>query len=175
MNKYKEKLVEYSLPLMLSILLATILQIPQLFNHVALTGSDTIFHFSRFYDTAQQIKNHNFFYFQMNYGMGETGRIVNAIYGPFFAYLMGSLLLIAGSWFNYQIILVYLIFIIAGLGMYILARKVKLSRPVALIISTLFLLCGYISYWIPSNSFNAWGAALMPYVLIQGINLFRRL
>ena len=172
MNKYKEKLVEYSLPLMLSILLATILQIPQLFNHVALTGSDTIFHFSRFYDTAQQIKNHNFFYFQMNYGMGETGRIVNAIYGPFFAYLMGSLLLIAGSWFNYQIILVYLIFIIAGLGMYILARKVKLSRPVALIISTLFLLCGYISYWIPSNSFNAWGAALMPYVLIQGLNLF---
>ncbi len=172
MNKYKKKLVEYSLPLILSILLATILQIPQLFNHVALTGSDTIFHFSRFYDTAQQIQNHNFSYFQMNYGMGETGRIVNAIYGPFFAYLMGSLLLIAGSWFNYQIILVYLIFIIAGLGMYILARKVKLSRTVALIMSTLFLLCGYISYWIPSNSFNAWGAALMPYVLIQGINLF---
>ena len=60
MNKYKEKLIEYGLPLILSILLATILQIPQLFNHVALTGSDTIFHFSRFYDTAQQIKNHNF-------------------------------------------------------------------------------------------------------------------
>ena len=172
MNKCKEKLVEYGLPLILSILLATILQIPQLFNHVTLTGSDTIFHFSRFYDTAQQIKNHNFSYFQMNYGMGETGRIVNAIYGPFFAYLMGSLLLSAGSWFNYQIILVYLIFIVAGFGMYILARKVKLSRTVALIVSTLFLLCGYISYWIPSNSFNAWGAALMPYVLIQGINLF---
>lgn len=85
---------------------------------------------------------------------------------------MGSLLLIANSWFNYQIILVYLIFITAGLGMYLLARKVKLSRTVALIVSTLFLLCGYISYWIPSNSFNAWGAALIPYVLIQGINLF---
>src|SRR5699024_1367611 len=95
-----------------------------------------------------------------------------AIYGPFFAYLMGSLLLSAGSWFNYQIILVYLIFIVAGFGMYILARKVKLSRTVALIVSTLFLLCGYISYWIESTSFNGWGAALITYVLIQGINLF---
>src|SRR5699024_12473812 len=104
----------------------TILQIPQLFNHVALTGSDTIFHFSRFYDTAQQIKNHNFSYFQMNYGMGETGRIVNAIYGPFFAYLMGSLLLSAVSWFNYKIILVYLIFIVDCFGFYILYRKVKI-------------------------------------------------
>ncbi|GFI20096.1 hypothetical protein [Lactobacillus johnsonii] len=76
MNKYKDKLVEYGAPLILSVLLATILQIPELINHVALTGSDTIFHFSRFYDTAQQIHNHNFSYFQMNYGMGENRKLV---------------------------------------------------------------------------------------------------
>src|SRR5699024_2429762 len=92
--------------------------------------------------------------------------------GPLFAYLVGSLLLSAGSWFNYQMILFYLLCIVAGFGMYLLARKVNLSRTVALIVGPLLLLCGYISYWIPSNSFNAWGAALMPYVLIQGINLF---
>ncbi|AHA98158.1 hypothetical protein T285_04130 [Lactobacillus johnsonii N6.2] len=76
MNKCKEKLVEYGLPLILSILLATVLQIPELINHVVLTGSDTIFHFSRFYDTAQQIRNHHFSYFQMNYGMGENRKLV---------------------------------------------------------------------------------------------------
>lgn len=76
MNKCKDKLVEYGEPLILSVLLATILQIPELINHVALTGSDTIFHFSRFYDTAQQIRNHNFSYFQMNYGMGENRKLV---------------------------------------------------------------------------------------------------
>lgn len=172
LDKYKEKIIEYGIPLALSILIATILQLPQLLTHVGLTGADTTFHFSRLYDTAQQIKDHNFSYFQINYGMGETGRIVNAIYGPFFAYLLGGLLLIAGSWFNFQILLVYLLFIISGLGMYHVSRKVKMSRTVAAIISALFLLTGYISYWVSSNSFNAWGAALMPYVLSQGIDLF---
>lgn len=70
MNKYKEKLIEYGWPLILSILLATILQMSYLVNHVAVTESDTIFHFSKFYDTAQQICNHNFSCFQTNYGMG---------------------------------------------------------------------------------------------------------
>ena len=166
MNKYKEKLIEYGLPLILSILLATILQIPQLFNHVTLTGSDTIFHFSRFYDTAQQIQNHNFSYFEMNYGMGETGRIVNAIYGPFFAYLMGSLLLFCSSWLRFQILITYLIFLVGGLGIYRLSRKIKLSQVVSSIVTALFLTTGYIAYWPRSYAFNSWRAALIPFVLI---------
>lgn len=172
MNKYRDKLIDYSIPLILSLVLATLLQVPQLLNHVGLIGADTVFHFSRFYDAAQQIQNHNFSYFQMNYGMGETGRIVNAVYGPFFAYALGALLLVAGSWLRFQILLVYLLFIISGIGMYQLGIKLKMSRSAASIVTSLFLLNGYIFYWIPSNSFNAWGAALMPYVLMQGVALF---
>lgn len=76
MNKCKKNLVEYGLSLILSLLLATILQMSDLVNYVAVTESDTIFHFSKFYDTAQQIRNHNFSYFQMNYGMGENRKLV---------------------------------------------------------------------------------------------------
>ena len=172
MTEYRDKLIDYGIPVILSLVLATLLQLPQLANHVGLIGADTVFHFSRFYDTAQQIQNHNFSYFQMNYGMGETGRIVNAIYGPFFAYVLGALLLVAGSWLRFQILLVYLLFVISGIGMYQLGIKLKMSRVVATILASLFLLTGYIYYWIPSNSFNAWGAALMPYVLMQGVALF---
>ena len=172
MNGYKDKVINYGIPILLSVVLATLLQLPQLLNHLGLVGADTIFHFSRFYDTAQQIQNHNFSYFQMNYGMGKTGRIVNAIYGPFFAYLLGALLLVAGSWLRFQILLVYLLFIISGIGMYRLCIKLKMSQYVASIVTSLFLLNGYICYWIPSNSFNAWGAALMPYILMQGVALF---
>ena len=172
MTEYRDKLIDYGIPVILSLVLATLLQLPQLANHVGLIGADTVFHFSRFYDTAQQIQNHNFSYFQMNYGMGETGRIVNAIYGPFFAYVLGALLLVAGSWLRFQILLVYLLFVISGIGMYQLGIKLKMSRVVATILASLFLLTGYIYYWIPSNSFYAWGAALMPYVLMQGVALF---
>ena len=172
MEKYKAKLLDYFIPIILSIILASLLILPQVLNHAGIMGADTGYHFSRFYATAQQIQHHNFSYFQMNYGMGENGRIVNAVYGPFFAYLLGALTLISGSWLRFQLILVYLIFLVAGIGMYRLSLKVKVSRSVATIMSSMFLLTGYIVYWISSNSFNAWGGALMPYVLMQGAALF---
>lgn len=107
----------------------------------------------------------------MNYGMDESGRIVNALYGPFFAYLMGSLLLFCSSWLRFQILITYLIFLVGGLGIYHLSRKVKLSQVVSSIVTALFLTTGYIAYWPRSNAFNSWGAVLIPFVLIQGINL----
>ena len=107
----------------------------------------------------------------MNYGMGESGRIVNALYGPFFAYIMGFLLLFCSSWLRFQVVITYLIFLVGGLGMYHLSRKVKITRTVSSVITALFLTTGYIAYWLRSNAFNSWGAVLIPFVLIQGINL----
>lgn len=175
MKKYninKIRGIDYFIPIIFSIVVATIFLLPYLITQVGISGADTVFHFGRFYDTAQQIKNHNFSYFQMNYGMGPNGRIVNAVYGPFFAYLLGGLLLISKSWVQFEIILVYILFLIAGVGMYRLSMKLKISRSVALLVTTLLLLTGYISYWARSTSFQAWGAALMPYVLIQAVDLF---
>lgn len=170
-EKYKNKIIDYLIPIILSLVIATVLIWTELTTHSGLTLDDTAFHFHRFYDTYQQIQNHNFSYFQMNYGMGESGRIVNALYGPFFAYLMGGLLLFCSSWLRFQILITYLIFLVGGLGIYHLSRKVKLSQVVSSIVTALFLTTGYIAYWPRSNAFNSWGAVLIPFVLIQGINL----
>ena len=104
--------IDYFIPVIFILLLTTVFLLPQLVSKVGISEPDTIFHFGRFYDTAQQIKNHNFSYFQMNYGMGTNGRIVNAFYGPFFAYFLGGLVLISKSWFQFEIMLVYLLFLI---------------------------------------------------------------
>ena len=170
-EKYKNKIIDYLIPIILSLVIATVLIWTELTTRSGLTLDDTAFHFHRFYDTYQQIQNHNFSYFQMNYGMGESGRIVNALYGPFFAYLMGSLLLFCSSWLRFQILITYLIFLVGGLGIYHLSRKVKISQVVSSIVTALFLTTGYIAYWPRSNAFNSWGAVLIPFVLIQGINL----
>lgn len=170
-EKYKNKIIDYLIPIILSLVIATVLIWTELTTRSGLTLDDTAFHFHRFYDTYQQIQNHNFSYFQMNYGMGESGRIVNALYGPFFAYLMGSLLLFCSSWLRFQILITYLIFLVGGLGIYRLSRKIKLSQVVSSIATALFLTTGYIAYWPRSNAFNSWGAVLIPFVLIQGINL----
>lgn len=170
-EKYKNKIIDYLIPIILSLVIATVLIWTELTTRSGLTLDDTAFHFHRFYDTYQQIQNHNFSYFQMNYGMGESGRIVNALYGPFFAYLMGSLLLFCSSWLRFQILITYLIFLVGGLGIYRLSRKAKISQVGSSIVTALFLTTGYIAYWSRSNAFNSWGAVLIPFVLIQGINL----
>ncbi|OPH32186.1 hypothetical protein B5J54_02535, partial [Enterococcus faecium] len=77
---------------------------PHLFTHKLILGADAPFHYNRFYDAAQQIKYGDFHYFPSLYGFQQSGRIVNAVYGPFFAYLQGLIVLLAGSWFHYQIL-----------------------------------------------------------------------
>lgn len=81
----------------------------QIRTHTAIFVSDGYFHFSRFYDAAQQIKTNNFSFFQSNWGFNQSERIVNALYGPYFAYLMGAILLICGTWFKFQIVTSFLI------------------------------------------------------------------
>ena len=70
---------------------AILLVTPQLFTRKVILGSDSIFHYNRFYEAAMQLKNGNFSYFLSLYGFQQSGRIVNALYGPFFAYLQGGL------------------------------------------------------------------------------------
>ncbi|MEY8530698.1 cell division protein [Lactobacillus taiwanensis] len=167
----KKKYYDYLVPFALGLILATILLIPQFQIHTGVKLSDTQFHFNRFYDVYEQFKNHNFSYFQMNYGFGQTGRVVNAVYGPFFSYILGFLLFITGSWFKFQVLITYIVFIIGSYGMYRLSLKLKTSRITAIVVTLLFLTTGYMSSWTNSNSFSTWGAALVPYVLIQAVNL----
>ena len=87
--------------------------------------NDTAFHYNRYFDIFQQLKTGNFSYFQTNYGFSQSGRIINAVYGPGFAYLNGLLLLLCKNWFIYQIITTFLLNYLAGYGYLYLVVKLK--------------------------------------------------
>ena len=107
--KSREKLWVSLIIIAFAVLLVT----PQLFTRKVILGSDSIFHYNRFYEAAMQLKNGNLSYFLSLYGFQQSGRIVNALYGPFFAYLQGGLILISGTWFRYQIVSRVLLHILA--------------------------------------------------------------
>ncbi|WP_461240940.1 hypothetical protein [Paucilactobacillus sp. N302-9] len=154
------------------ILLITLVVIsPQLYNHSLILGGDSLFHMNRFYDTAMQIKTGNFNYFQSNYGFNQSGRIINALYGPVVAYLNGGLLWILRSWFKFQIISSILVYYIAGISMYSLLKSAKLPEWESRIGSILYLLTPIITSWGTNQNFNAFGAALMPLIFIPAFRM----
>ncbi|MFM2490607.1 hypothetical protein ABW365_24770 [Enterococcus avium] len=65
-------------------LIAGLFVVPQLWTQKMILGADALFHYNRFYETAEQIKTENFSYFISLFGFQKSGRIVNAVYGPLF-------------------------------------------------------------------------------------------
>lgn len=149
---------------------AILLVTPQLFTRKVILGSDSIFHYNRFYEAAMQLKNGNFSYFLSLYGFQQSGRIVNALYGPFFAYLQGVLILISGTWFRYQIVSRVLLHILAESSMYALLKQCKVKTSIALSLGLLYATTFSIQYWTMRQGFSSWGAALLPYCFIPAIH-----
>ena len=96
-NKRKLEYQAY-LPYAALLMLAAYFCYRQMRTGNIIIGSDTIFHYNRFYETAQQIKHGNFNWFMTMYGFSHSGRVINALYGPLFAYANGLLILIVKSW-----------------------------------------------------------------------------
>ena len=142
---------------------------PQLFTRKVILGSDSVFHYNRFYEDAMQLKNGNFSYFLSLYGFQQSGRIVNALYGPFFAYLQGGLVLISGTWFRYQIVSRILLHILAESSMYALLKQCKVKTTIALSLGLLYATTFSIQYWTMRQGFSSWGAALLPFCFIPAI------
>ena len=149
---------------------AILLVTPQLFTRKVILGSDSIFHYNRFYEAAMQLKNGNFSYFLSLYGFQQSGRIVNALYGPFFAYLQGGLILISGTWFRYQIVSRVLLHILAESSMYALLKQCKVKTSIALSLGLLYATTFSIQYWTMRQGFSSWGVALLPYCFIPAIH-----
>ena len=149
---------------------AILLVTPQLFTRKVILGSDSIFHYNRFYEAAMQLKNGNFSYFLSLYGFQQSGRIVNTLYGPFFAYLQGGLILISGTWFRYQIVSRVLLHILAESSMYALLKQCKVKTSIALSLGLLYATTFSIQYWTMRQGFSSWGAALLPYCFIPAIH-----
>ena len=116
------------------------------------------FHFNRFYETSQQIKRGNYQYFLSIYGFQQSGRIVNALYGPFLRIFKGILVLISRSWFQYQLLSNGLLYLLAGTSMYTLLRKLKVSGWLSVGMGILFMTTYSIQYWVERQGFSAWGS-----------------
>lgn len=139
---------------------------PHLFTHKLILGADAPFHYNRFYDAAQQIKYGDFHYFPSLYGFQQSGRIVNAVYGPFFAHLQGLIVLLAGSWFHYQILSNFILYLISGFSMLILLRYVNVRNWVSVPVAVLFMSTYSIQYWSINQGFTSWGTCFYPLCMI---------
>lgn len=166
-----KKIHQDFLALLAIIIFSLVLLWAQISQQATIIGSDAIFHFNRFYDTAMQFKTGDFDYFISTFGYQQSGRIVNALYGPAFAYLQGLLLLLSGSWFQYQLLSRFLLSLIAGSGLYRLLRQVKLDRRLALILSLFFLTTFAVQYWTFRQGFSSWGVAFFPWCLLPAISV----
>lgn len=158
----KQKILSVTIIIVSAILLI----LPQLLFKSMVIKSDSIFHFNRFYDTAMQIKTGNFQYFIHMYSFQQSGRIVNALYGPLMAYFQGLLVLISPSWFFYQILSNFVLYLVAGFSMFRYLVFSSKKMEVAICTSIIFMTTFSIQYWIVRQGFSSWGAAIMPLCLI---------
>ncbi|OTN76982.1 hypothetical protein A5886_002061 [Enterococcus sp. 8G7_MSG3316] len=165
------KKYQFFIQIMTILLAAFLLTIPQVYLKGFVIGSDAMFHFNRFYDASEQIKHGNFQYFITMYGFQQSGRIVNAMYGPIFAYFQGVLVLISNSWFHYQIISNFLIYLLSGLSMFALLKKIHISGWLSVGTGIFFMTTYPIQYWIDQQGLSAWPSAILPLCLIPLVKL----
>lgn len=152
---------------------ATVLTLPQLWDKGAVVGADFLFHYNRFYEAAMQIKEGNWSYFISIYGFQESGRIINALYGPAFAYLQGLIVLLSGTWFRYQIVSKILLGTLASLSMSALLKTAGVRLRFRLPLSLLFMTTASIQYWWMVQGFSSWGAALFPLCFIPAVKVLQ--
>ncbi|WP_447409256.1 hypothetical protein ACDP95_04120 [Weissella confusa] len=104
---------------------------PILFNDTALLGVDGYFHYNRIFEAAMQIRDRNFSFLNL-YTFQQSGRIVNQVYSPLVTYLFGALLLVAGTWFKFQVVTLYIVYALGILTTAFAAIKVGLTKRWAL-------------------------------------------
>lgn len=157
-------------PLLVFGLLGLIALSSLILNNTLILSYDTIFHFNRFYDTAEQIRNGSYNYFQMNYGFLQTGRIVNALYGPVVAYIGGFILLLSYNWIVFEIVISLLVMLVAAFSMYWLCKVNGVSRDYSILMGSLYMIGSSVFVWVINQQFTGVGAAVMP-VFFIGITL----
>lgn len=154
-------------------IMSFIMIVPQLLTGSVIVGSDGIFHFNRIYDTAKQISTGYWSYWQTNFGFQQSGRVVNAVYGPYSAYLMGALLVVFRSWYHFQLFTTFAVYLIGGYGMYRLARSAGARMWPAFATAIIFMNIGWLPRWGLNQNMTALGAALLPYALACGVHMVR--
>lgn len=153
-------------PLILFLIVGLLILSEQILQHSLVLGHDSIFHYNRFLDAEEQIRTGKFNYFQMNFSFNQTGRMVNALYGPLIAYLSGLLLLISANWYVFNIIDSLVVIMVAAFGMYCLCKVNKVSRSYSLLIAVMYMMGSSVITWVNTQQFTGFGAAVLPYLFI---------
>ena len=170
MRKFKYIIQKYY-PFILIFLLSLLYIMPQMMQKNIIFGADSHFHFNRLYDNYMQLKTHHFSIFQSNFGFDQSGRIVNALYGPGFAWLLSIILYVVHSWSKFQIVTCFIIFFFAGVFMYLLSRRIRVNKKYATIAALIFMASYWITCWNYAESYMAWGTMWMPLIAMMGIDM----
>lgn len=146
---------------------------PQLFKHSLILGNDVMFHFNRYFEAYKQIQTGQFNFIQSIFSFDQSGRIINALYGPDFAYLQGLLMFVTKNWFRYQLLTSFLCFFIAGGAMFSLARRAQIKYELTIFVSLLYMSSTMISYYALSQNMTSWGAAFAPFIYLPAIRAIK--
>ncbi|XIF19499.1 MAG: hypothetical protein AJITA_00151 [Acetilactobacillus jinshanensis] len=145
----------------------------QISHHAFIAGTDSTFHMNRFYEAAMQIKTGHFSYFQSLFAFHQTGRIVNAFYGPLMAYIFGGILLLCKNWINFQMVTSLMALSLSGWLMYVLAVKSHIKRWASLVISIIYMTSYPVSIWPTAQKFTGVGAVFLPLAILCGIKMLK--
>lgn len=162
----KRPVIVYCFFALLSI---TFLTIPLIQGEIPL-GWDMSFHYNRFYEAAMQIKQGNFSYFLQLYSFNSSGRIVNALYSPFLAYLNGGLLLLSGTWFRYYLLSSWLLYFLGMSGLYYTMRRLKVQPLLSLGLSVIYGTTATLNFWATQQTMKTWAVVFFPMALLPALH-----
>ncbi|MCI1986234.1 MAG: hypothetical protein LKJ69_01865 [Lactobacillus sp.] len=167
-NGLKKRRREVVIEILVIIMCAIGLVLPQLYRQGLILGMDISFQYNRFYEVYMQLRTGHWNFFQSIFGFDQSGRIVNAVYGNGLAYLGGGLLLFLHDWFKFQVVMAFLCELTAGLTMLLFMRRLRVRAWVATGGAVLYMSAFVVNTWILNQSVTGWGAALLPLVFVSG-------
>ncbi|WP_134644284.1 hypothetical protein [Weissella cibaria] len=144
---------------------------PILFNGTALLGVDGYFHYNRIFEAAMQLRDRNLSFLNL-YTFQQAGRIVNQVYSPFVTYFFGALLLIAGTWYKFQILTLYIVYALGILTMYFAATKIGLTKRWALSLGALYTSSAAVYGFVFGATWKSIALAIVPLVIPSLVHLF---
>ncbi|WP_373892404.1 hypothetical protein ACAW68_03785 [Weissella confusa] len=144
---------------------------PILFNDTALLGVDGYFHYNRIFEAAMQIRDRNFSFLNL-YTFQQSGRIVNQVYSPLVTYLFGALLLVAGTWFKFQVVTLYIVYALGILTTAFAAIKVGLTKKWALGLGVIYTSSAAVYGFVFGATWKSIALAIVPLVIPSLLHLF---
>ncbi len=118
-----------------------------------------------------QLKTGDFSYFISIFGFQQSARIINAVYGPGMAYVMGFILLVTNSWIKFQIVTSFLVNVFGAVGIYRIAFKLSKKSLASILCGCIYMTTSTLASWNISGSFTGIGSMMIPFVLYYGIEM----